>query len=78
MIQRRGRHEIDDQKQWCDKTRRRQAACERHEDQRRAEAGKSAGRSRDERDHADGNRRADGDPGRKQGRQAHALVWGMM
>src|SRR5437588_12678892 len=69
--QRRRRDEIDDEQKRCDQARRRHAACERHEDQRRAEAGKSARGSRYEGNRADGDCGIDADLRRDQVRQDH-------
>jgi hypothetical protein len=57
--ERRGGDEIDDEQEGCNQARRRKTARQRHENQRRAETGKSARRSRHESDRADG----DGDAG---------------
>src|SRR6185312_8796347 len=66
-----GGDEIDDEQQGGDQPRLGDRTCQRHEDQRRAEPGKSACRSGDEGDHADGDRRIEADSCRNEPEQAH-------
>src|SRR5579883_763806 len=69
--QRSRRDEVDDQEQRRDEPWRGHAARERHEDQGRTEAGKTACRSRDEGDGTDGDRRTDADVRRDQPEYRH-------
>ena len=67
-----GCDEIDDQQQRRHQPRRGHAARERHEDQRGAKTGKSARRSGDESDCANGDCGVDADIGRDEARKVHA------
>ena len=63
--------EIDHEQQCCDQARRGDAARQRHENQRRTEAGKSAGGSRDKGCDANRDRGREADVGRDELRGAH-------
>jgi hypothetical protein len=69
--ERRGRHEIDHEQQRRHQPRRGDAACERHEDQRGAESGKSARSSRDEGDCADRKGGIEVEAGWDEAKRAH-------
>src|SRR5260370_35854383 len=65
------RDEIDDEQKCSDEARRRDAACQRHEDQRGPKPGKPARRSRYESDRRDGDGGVDADIGRDETNEAH-------
>jgi hypothetical protein len=77
--ERRGRDEIDQEQQRRDQARRGDAARQGHEDQRRAEAGKSTRRSRNKGDCANCDSDFEADVRRDKTQRTHPLfVWSMM